>query len=372
MNNANLPTGKKNLFGQVIQILLQVGILVFIFGWCFKILSPFILPVMWGIVISITIYPLFLKLKTKLGGRGMLASVLITIAFLLILIIPTILLSESLIEGVKGFRLVINEGNIIPPPGDRAKSLPAFAKPLVDVWQEASENLQAVVVRYNEQFKTAGKFILSLIANTGIGIVYFLISIIIAGVFLAYSKEGGSTLRTIFIKLAGKKGEELVAVSEATIRSVVKGILGVAFIQTFLAGIGFAIAGIPAAGLWTFFCLIFAIIQIGVGPIVIPAIIYLFYTADLTTAIIFLIWGIIIMVSDNILKPLLLGRGAPVPMLVVFLGSIGGFIATGFLGLFLGAVILSLGYKLFDYWINEEKAVVENAPTEKIIESELS
>lgn len=371
MNNTNSPTDRKNLFGHVIQILLQVGVLVFIFGWCFKILSPFILPVMWGVVISITAYPLFLKLKTKLGHRGMLASVLITGAFLLVLIIPTILLSESLIDGVKEFTLVINEGqNLIPPPGDRARSLPSFAKPLVDVWQDASENLQAVVVRYNEQFRTAGKFILSLIANTGIGIIYFLISIIIAGVFLAYSKEGGSTLRTIFIKLAGKKGEELVAVSEATIRSVVKGILGVAFIQTFLAGIGFVIAGVPAAGLWTFFCLIFAIIQIGVGPVVIPVIIYLFYTADLTTAIIFLIWGIIIMVSDNILKPLLLGRGAPVPMLVVFLGSIGGFIATGFLGLFLGAVILSLGYKLFDYWIKEEKIVAENSPAEKT-ESEL-
>jgi predicted PurR-regulated permease PerM len=339
----------------IVQIVLQLGVLAFILGWCFRILSPFVLPIIWGLIICITVYPMFAKLKTKLGGRGKLASILITVVFLAILLVPAFFLSESLIDGVRGFKVMIDEGRSpIPPPGERAKALPAFAQPFVSVWQETSENLQASVSKHPEGFKKVGVVVLSFITKTGTGVLSFMVSIIIAGVFLAYAKEGGHTLKTIFTKLAGKKGEELAAISEATIRSVVKGILGVAIIQTLLSGIGFVVAGVPAAGLWTVLCLIFAIIQVGVGPVMIPMIIYVFNTADLTTGILFLIWGVLTLVSDNILKPILLGRGAPVPLLVVFLGAIGGFIATGFLGLFLGAVILSLGYKLFESWMDEE------------------
>jgi predicted PurR-regulated permease PerM len=338
----------------IVQIVLQLAVLTFILGWCFKILSPFILPIMWGLIISITVYPLFARLTTKLGGRAKLASTLITIAFLALLLVPTLLLSGSLIDGARELKGMIDEGRSpIPPPGERAKALPAFAQPFVSVWQETSQNLQASISKHPEGFKEAGVVVLSFIAKTGTGILSFLISIIIAGVFLAYAREGGNTVKNIFVKLAGKKGEELTAVSEATIRSVVKGILGVAIIQTLLSAIGFVVAGVPAAGLWTLLCLMFAVIQVGVGPVMIPMIFYVFNTSDLTTAILFAIWGVMTLLSDNILKPILLGRGAPVPLLVVFLGSIGGFIATGFLGLFLGAVILSLGYKLYESWMND-------------------
>jgi predicted PurR-regulated permease PerM len=347
-------TSSKRDIKYIVQIILELGVLAFILGWCFIILSPFIFPIIWGLVISITVYPMFAKLKTRLGGRGKLASTLITIAFLAILLVPTFMLSGSLIDGVRGLKAMIDEGRSpIPPPGDYAKTLPAFAQPFVSIWQDASENLQASVSKHPEGFQKVGLAVLSFIAKTGAGILSFLVSIIIAGVFLAYAREGGNTLRRIFVKLAGKQGEELAAISEATIRSVVKGILGVAIIQTLMSGIGFVVVGIPAAGLWTLFCLIFAIIQVGVGPVMIPMIIYVFNTADLTTGILFMIWGVLTLVSDNILKPILLGRGAPVPMLVVFLGAIGGFIATGFLGLFLGAVILSLGYKLYESWMND-------------------
>lgn len=354
MSNTN-PTSDPVDLKKVVQIILQLGVLLFIFGWCFQILSPFLSPILWGMIIAITAYPMYTKLNSKLGNREKLSSVLITLFFLSLLIVPTILLTASLVDGISSIRTTIQEGkSLIPPPGEIAKQWPALAQPLVAIWQQASDNLQEVAVKYKEQIVEGSKLVLGLIAKTGVGVLQFAISIIVAGIFLTYSKEGGSTLRNIFIKLAGEKGEELAAVSEGTIRSVVKGILGVALIQTLMAGLGFFIAGVPAAGLWTFFCLILAIVQIGVGPIVIGVIIYLFNTADTTTAVIFLIWGIIVMVSDNILKPILLGRGAPVPMLVVFLGSIGGFITSGLIGLFLGAVILSLGYKLFQTWISME------------------
>jgi len=351
---------------RVVEIILQLGALAFIFGWCIQILGPFLTPILWGIIIAITVYPLFNKLSGWLKNRRKIASVIITLVLLSFIVIPSVLLTDSLIDGVKHFRAVIQDGkSIIPPPGERAASWPAFTKPVVDAWQLASDNLQALAVNYKEEVTAAGKFIFALIAKTGLGILEFILSIIIAGVFLVYSEEGGGMLRKIFGKLAGSRGEALANLSEVTIRNVVKGILGVAVIQTLMAGIGFVVAGVPAAGLWTLFCLIFAIIQVGVGPIVIPIIIYLFATADTTTATLFLIWGILTLVSDNFLKPFLLGRGAPVPMLVVFLGAIGGFIARGFIGLFLGAVILSLGYELFTAWASEKHLGQDEKVTEK-------
>ena len=142
--------------------------------------------------------------------------------------------------------------------------------------------------------------------------------------------------------------------SETTIRNVVKGVLGVAVAQTVIAGIGLFAIGIPFAGLWCFICLILAIVQVGVGPVLIPAIIYAYGTHEVLPATLFLGCSILALISDNILKPILLGRNAPVPLLVVFLGAIGGFIVNGFLGLLLGPVVLSLAYNLFSSWMNEQ------------------
>ncbi|HEY5919276.1 MAG TPA: AI-2E family transporter [Chryseolinea sp.] len=352
MNNKSEP-----LTRQIIEIIIQLGALAFIVGWCILILAPFLTPIVWGVIIAITIYPMFIKLSAKLGDRRKMSAIILTLLLLAIVLAPAILLSGSLIDGARFLKNAIQEGDsLIPPPGDRVASWPAFAKPLVDAWQLASDNLQSMVITYKDQVTAAAAAILGAIAKTSIGILEFVLSIIIAGVLLIYADEGGGTLRRIFVKVAGDRGEEMATLSEVTIRNVVKGILGVAVIQTLLAGIGFAVAGVPAAGLWTFFCLIFAIVQVGVGPIMIPIMIWLFSTADTTTAVIFLIYGIFVLISDNFLKPFLLGRGAPVPMLVVFLGAIGGLIVKGFIGLFLGAVILSLGYKLFLMWIADREA----------------
>ena len=171
---------------------------------------------------------------------------------------------------------------------------------------------------------------------------------------LIYADSSSEVTHKIFRKLVGKNGDNFADISVLTIRNVVKGILGVAFIQTAMAGLGFFMAGVPFAGLWTILCLILAIIQVGIGPIAIPVAIYVFSVANPTTSIILAIWLGITLTIDNVLKPILLGRNAPAPMLVIFLGAIGGFIYNGFLGLFLGAIILTIGYKLFLIWLDTE------------------
>jgi predicted PurR-regulated permease PerM len=186
------------------------------------------------------------------------------------------------------------------------------------------------------------------------GLLLFLASIIISGIFLVYAKQCSDASLELAIRLMGERGAETVSNAEITIRNVARGILGVAFIQAFLAGIGFLVAGIPGAGLWALIGFFLAIVQIGIGPVIIGVLIYAFIKLSTMTAILLLLWCIIPMVVDNVLKPILLGRKAPVPMLVVFLGAIGGFISFGTIGLFVGAVVLSLGYALFLVWLRDQ------------------
>jgi predicted PurR-regulated permease PerM len=194
------------------------------------------------------------------------------------------------------------------------------------------------------------------LAGIGKGILQFIVSIVIAMGLLLYSESLIKVSKNIFIKLIGANGEHYADVTVITIRSVVKGFLGVALIQSLMAGAGFFLADVPFAGIFTVICLFLAIIQIGIGPIAIPIVIYTFSVADTTTATLLAIWIGITLISDNILKPIFLGRGnPPAPMLVIFLGAIGGFIYNGFIGLFLGAVVLTLGYKFFLSWIDMEK-----------------
>jgi predicted PurR-regulated permease PerM len=171
---------------------------------------------------------------------------------------------------------------------------------------------------------------------------------------LYFSETIAASIRRIFRKIAGERGDHFADMTVSAVRNVVKGILGVAIIQTMMAALGFFIAGVPYAGLWTVLCLVLAIVQIGIGPIAIPIAIYMFSTANTMTATILAIWLGITLVIDNVLKPILLGHKAPAPMLVIFLGAIGGFIYNGFLGLFLGAVILCIGYQLFIIWLHSD------------------
>ena len=171
---------------------------------------------------------------------------------------------------------------------------------------------------------------------------------------LVYSDKCARAAGALSSRLDSQRGVGFLRDAETTVRNVARGIIGVAVIQAILAGTGFSIAGIPGAGLWAMLGLILCVVQIGLAPVSFLAVVYLYATASTFTATLFLIWSIFIGLLDNVLKPILLGKGAPVPMAVIFLGSIGGFIQSGIMGLFLGAVILSLAYKLLLAWLASE------------------
>ena len=360
METYNPPNPPTISFEKLVDIIIRLGVLLFLVGWCFTILSPFVLILIWAGVIAIALYPLYIFFLKMFRQRKGWASAVLTILMLSILIIPSWLVTQSLYEEISNLRDLNKQGLlVIPPPGENTANWPSVAKPILDLWKLASEDLQEAMMQYSDQLKAAVAWLLSAVAGIGGGVLQFVASIIIAGVLLAYSTSVGNAATKIFIKLVGKNGENFANTTVITVRSVVKGILGVAVIQASMAGLGFFIAGVPYAGVWTVACLFFAVIQVGAGPVAIPVMIYMFSATDTLTAVLLAIWLVITLISDNILKPLLLGRGAPAPMLVVFLGAIGGFIASGILGLFLGAVILTLGYKLFMVWL--ESPQTENS-----------
>ena len=365
MNQPDKMTQEKSYMGLAIDIAIRIGVLSLMIAWCFQILRPFITPVIWGAIIAIAFYPALKKLSDLLGGRIKIAASIMTVITLLLIILPSIQMVGSFVDGMTYLNDNIHSGEIkVPPPPENIDSWPVIGKLLKSRWHEASVNLGATLTRYAPQLKAISLRLLELAMSTTMGLLIFALSVIIAGVLMANAKGGGKLARDLFVSLAGERGSDFADVSTKTIRNVVKGILGVAIIQGLLAGMGFMVAGVPGAGVWAFLCLFLAIIQIGIAPVAIPVIIYMFYNADTVTAGLLMVWLILVMLSDNFLKPILLGRGAPVPMLVIFLGSIGGFISMGFIGLFVGAVILSLGFKLFQEWLktNSDRRITTGRP----------
>jgi len=335
-----------------IEITLRLGFLLLLAAWSFQILYPFLMPVLWAIIISISVSGLYTKLKSLLRGRSGLASTVYVLVFLSILLIPTYFFMESLVVGISDFgNQLANQELKIPAANPEIATIPVIGKPLFAAWDLGATNLESAMEMYAPQLAKVGKALLGSIAGIGTGALLFAFSIIISGILLANAKAGEDFTKKLFRKIVGARGDEFVQIAEITIKNVTKGILGVALIQAFLVGAGLILAGVPYAGLWTFLVLILAIVQLPASLITIPVIIYLFSALSPLPATLWAVYLFIAGASDNVLKPILLGKGAPVPMLVIFLGSIGGFMASGFIGLFIGAIVLSLSYKLFETWV---------------------
>jgi len=354
MENSRQRIEDNRFQARALEVTLRVGFVLLLIAWCFWIIRPFIAVVVWGIIIAVAVYPMHCRLLSAIGNRRKLGAVISTLLMLTLFLVPAAALTESLVTGAQGLYDQVSSGEIkVPPPPEDIGSWPIIGKPLEKTWRQASTNLSVALEQFAPQLTRVGGTLLSAIAGTGLSLLQFLLATIIGGAVLANAESGQITARRFAVRMAGDRGMEFAHVTKVTIRSVARGILGVALIQSLLAGLGFLVVGLPAAGLLAMICLILGIIQLGIAPIMIPAVIYVFYTAETVTAVVFLIWCIIVTLLDNVLKPILLGRGAPVPMIVIFLGSIGGFLSQGIIGLFLGAVILSLGFNLYQTWVDQ-------------------
>jgi predicted PurR-regulated permease PerM len=339
---------EKAFVNRALEAAIRIGVVVLLFAWCFQIVRPFIVPIVWGIIIAVAVYPGYRRLLSATGERRGLSAVVCTFLLLVLFIVPALLLLGTLIDSAKPLAKDLSDGTIsIPLPPESINAWPIIGKPLERFWHLASTNLQNALGEIAPQLKSIGSWLLSAAAGAVFGVLKFIFAVVIAGVLLSRSKGGYDVAESVAARLAGERGADFVSLATATVRSVTRGIIGVALIQSLLAGLGFLVVGIPAAGLLAMICLFLAVMQVGPGLIIIPTVIYVFLTSDTVPAVLF----IFVMLLDNFLKPLLLGRGVDVPMVVIFIGAIGGFLSSGIIGLFVGPILLAMGYRLFKAWL---------------------
>jgi len=337
-----------------LEATVRVGGLVILAAWCFEIIRPFIAVAIWGIIIAVALYPFHLRIERMLKGRRRSAATLVTLIAMMVLIVPVLLLAETSADGAQIVSDTLRSDTLrIPPPPESVSRWPIIGEPVFEFWLSASKNIGSALRQIEPQLKAFGRWVLGAAGQVGLGILQFFVAVIIAGVLLAHAQGGHRAAEAVFVRLAGERGKPFLDLSEATVRSVARGILGVAFIQALLAGLGMLVAGVPGAGIWALVALLLCVVQLGPGLVLIPAVIYVFWTGETVTAVLFLVWSIFVMVLDNVLKPLLLGRGLETPMPVIFVGAIGGFLSMGIVGLFVGAIVLVLSYELFRAWLRQ-------------------
>jgi predicted PurR-regulated permease PerM len=261
--NTNIQKSEEKIFlARAFEVVIRVGTAALLFVWCFQIAKPFLTVIVWGIIIAVALRSTHKRLHARLGGRNRTAAVVVTAMLLLLLIVPTVMLSSTMIDSAQALSDKFHAGSFhVPPPPERIASWPIIGDSLFNSWKLASINLAATLAKMAPTLKTLGGWLVANIAGAGAWVLQFMLSIIIAGVLLANVDGARNVAQAIAARLAGEKGPELLDIAGATVRSVTRGILGVAMIQAVLGGIGMFVAGVPGAGLWSLLILLLAVIK---------------------------------------------------------------------------------------------------------------
>jgi len=324
---------------------------------CVRVFSPFVNILLWGLILAIMLYPLHQRLAKRLKDRQGLTATLMVVTGCLLLGVPLGLLGNSFVTHIHDVRTAYESNSLtIPEPDTKVAEWPIIGEKLYKAWNEAATNIPKFLKNYEEQIQKIGARFVSAAGNA-FGLVFlFLGALIIAGIMMAWGKPGGNAMGRILNRVVGPvKGPQLQKLYVAIVRSVATGVLGVALIQALLFGIGFILASVPAAGLLSLIVMFICIIQLPAVIVAVPVIIYIWSAGDASTTanIFYSLYFVLTGLSDNVLKPLLLGRGVDTPMPVILIGAIGGMIVSGLIGLFLGAVLLAIGYKIFMGWLDD-------------------
>ena len=363
MNNST-STPEVRRFDQIALTALRLVLVLFAVYWCFQIVAPFIPLVLWGAIVAMGIYPLHLQLATRLGNREKLSATLMTLLGLIVLTTPVILLTDSLMTSSTAIATSISEGTMqLSSPPERIQELPLVGEKLYSSWLLASQNLSAAMEQFSPQLEKVRDILITTAGGAGKAFLQMFFSVIIAGVFLTTAKSSVAGTQAIVNGLVGERSSLLLSESVTTVRSVARGVLGVAIIESILCAFGIVVAGVPAAGFWTFLILVLSIVQVPPLLVLLPLGAYVLSTAEPFGATVFVVCAVLAVVVDTFLKPVLLGRTASSPMLIVLLGAIGGMILWGIVGLFVGAVVLVLCWEGLEFWIiKRDKPTTETAP----------
>ena len=345
-------TEQETHVARAVETGIRLGAIALLAIWVFDIIQPFVSPALWGIIIAVAGYPAYRRLVGWCGGREKLAAVIFSLLGVLLLVTPSVMLTRALANGVQHLASDVEDGSVeIPPPPDGARHWPVVGEKVHQLWGEAHDNLEEALRSVAPQIKTLSTWLLRSAASAGAALLQFVLSILIAGGVLANAEAGSQLAQRLCLRLAPQSGAGFATLAEQTVRSVATGVVGVAIIQSALAGVGFVAAGVPGSAFLVLLVLLVAVVQLPTAIVMLPVIVWGWTALSPVPAVIFTVWCLAVGLVDNILKPLLLGRGGDAPMLVIFLGALGGFVSAGIIGLFVGAVALVLAWEIITAWL---------------------
>lgn len=323
----------------------------------FLILSPFLGAIVWAVVLAVAVRPGYTRLREALGGRSRLAATVVTLALAAALIAPLAVLVASLGENVRDVTAIardLTEPGTLPGPPDWVSGIPVAGHYVDTAWKRAAADSAGLVEWLRPRIETAAAWALGQGARLSLALLEFLLAVGITGVLCVHGESAAAVAARVAARLGGPAAPALLQTAASTVRSVAAGVIGTAVIQALLSAVGFWIAGIPGVPLLSMLCFVVALAQVGTGLVWIPAAIWLGYKGAQAALIFTIVWNVGINVSDNVIKPLLIGRGSSLPLAVIFLGVLGGLLAWGFLGMFLGATLLAVAYELFRRWVDDQ------------------
>jgi len=340
--------------GTIVNIALPLFLLALLIALCVQLLLPFVGLLVWTIILAICFKPLHDRLMTRRGLSSRRSAVIIGTGLSALVLVPTAIAAFSAASSIPEVVATFQSGDRdVPPPPARLKELPIIGERANAAWTQAATDMPAFAKAHSAQIAGFTKTLLGIAAGLFVAVLALVLAIVFAAVCLAYAVPLRAYVARIFTRITGDRqsGEHYMDIIAATVKSVANGVIGVAFVQALLVGIGFFAIGMPGAGLASLLAMALGVVQIPVIIVVLPAILYAFAVKSTTVAIIFTVWSIVGGLSDAVLKPLMIGHGLEVPMPIILLGVIGGVMAFGLVGLFIGAVVLAVGYVLFSDWV---------------------
>ncbi len=346
----------KILSKELVDVFIRVGVIAILVVWCARVIDPFLNLLLWALILAVTLYPLHQLIANRIGKRQGRAATILVLSGLFLIGTPTVMLGSSFAGHIHKVNTAFKNNEVkVKPPAPSVAEWPVVGEKVYALWNSAAQDLPGELKKLQPQLKNFSEWLLDKAADTAGAVALFLVALIVAGMMMAYGESGSRAFRRIIDRLAGPdKGGRIHALSTATTRSVASGVLGVAAIQAILLGIGFLWAGVPGAGILALLVLLIAIMQLPALIISFPVIAYIWWSGDSTLSnAVITAYLLVATLADNFLKPVLLGRGVDAPMPVILLGAIGGMVYAGIIGLFIGAVVLAVGYQLFMAWVAE-------------------
>lgn len=340
-----LPTNLERNIGWIILLVL--------FGGCLLVLRPFMSALLWAVVLCFSTWPIYGRLLKLLGNRHTLAALAMSLGMILVVLLPFVLVGATLADSVKEFAAATRQWIEAGPPAPPAwlAKIPAVGQPATEYWQSLAADTTKLWQEAQRFIEPVTAVLLKAGFALGSGLFQLALSIFIAFFLFRDGLSAAGRLTSGVERIGGERGRHLLTVAGNTVRGVVYGILGTALVQAVVAGIGFLIAGVPGAGLLALLTFFLSVLPVGPPLIWLPAAFWLFHQGSMGWGIFMVIWGVLVSSVDNVVKPWLISQGSDMPFILIFLGVIGGALAFGFIGVFLGPTLLAVGFRLVEEWI---------------------